>query len=307
MAKSVRQKSIWVPLPGGDQLHLRRIWSDPRGIPLFLLHGSIENGRIFYSESGKGLGPFLAEHGFDVYVGDLRGRGESRPPIGPHSNYGQTEAIVEDIPAILEKIKTLRGKYPVHWIGHSWGGVLLASVYARFPRLRKSVKSFVCFASKRNVRVFNLHKLLILDLFWNIAAPLLIRYYGYLPMKRLGLGAENESAESQSHCKVWARAGIPWVDPKDGFDYAKALGRSGVPPSLHLVGCADHCLGNPKDVEDFLRETHPRRFEFRILSRANGNLRDYGHSDLLTDPKAREDHFPWVVDWLNRLTRPGRR
>jgi len=167
------------------------------------------------------------------------------------------------------------------------------------------VKSFVCFASKRNVRVINLQKLLVIDLFWNFAAPLLIQYYGYLPMKELRLGPDNESAESQRHCRLWARAGSPWIDPKDGFDYAKALRQRGAPPSFHLAGIGDRCLGNPKDVEDFIRETHPRRFEFRILSRANGNRRDYAHIDLLTDPQAREDHFPCVADWLKKeVTRP---
>ncbi len=59
-----------------------------------MLHGAVENGKIFYSDSGRGLAPFLARRGFDVYVGDLRGRGESRPHISRSSRYGQTEAIM---------------------------------------------------------------------------------------------------------------------------------------------------------------------------------------------------------------------
>ena len=42
-----------------DTLFLKRIYQNKDGPVLFFLHGSIENGRIFYSNSGKGLAPFL--------------------------------------------------------------------------------------------------------------------------------------------------------------------------------------------------------------------------------------------------------
>jgi len=29
--------------------------------PIVMIHGAIENGKIFYSESGKGLAPFLCK------------------------------------------------------------------------------------------------------------------------------------------------------------------------------------------------------------------------------------------------------
>ena len=102
------QESIFLPVGENDELHLRRVYRDPEGPPIFLLHGSIENGRIFYSEKGKGLAPYLAAAGFDLYVGDLRGRGLSRPRIGRSSAYGQTEAITEDIPAFLGEIRRRR-------------------------------------------------------------------------------------------------------------------------------------------------------------------------------------------------------
>ncbi len=311
MAKrTVRQKSLWVPVGGKDRLHLRHIWKNSQGPPLFLLHGSVENGRVFYSEAGKGLAPYLAEHGYDVYVGDLRGRGASRPAIGRRSRYGQTEQIAEDIPAMLRAIRERRGGVPQHWIAHSWGGVLLASAYARFPEIRPWVKSLACFASKRRIRVFNWEKFVKIDLFWNWGARLLVGLYGYLPMKELRLGADNETALSHRQNRLWVKPNYPWIDPADGFDYAAALAEATLPRTLHLVGCADRSLGHPSDVEDFIQETHPGRFEYRILGRRWGNLHDYGHIDILTHPDSREDHFPWLLHWLKGEalpTRPGRR
>lgn len=102
----MQQESIYID-DGENQLHLRHIWKNNGGVPIFMLHGLIENSFIFYTEKGKGLACFLAEQGFDVYVGDLRGRGKSHPAINAKSSFGQHEAITRDIPLFLEKIQSL--------------------------------------------------------------------------------------------------------------------------------------------------------------------------------------------------------
>ena len=53
-----------------ERLHVRRFVGE--GPPILLLHGSVENGRIFYTDSGRGLASYLARNGHDVYVCDLR-------------------------------------------------------------------------------------------------------------------------------------------------------------------------------------------------------------------------------------------
>ena len=61
--------------------------TEPKGIPVLMIHGIVEDGRIFYHNSGKGLGSFLAKHGYDVYVADLRGIGKSTPKIHRNSEH----------------------------------------------------------------------------------------------------------------------------------------------------------------------------------------------------------------------------
>src|SRR5258706_5010461 len=125
------EESFFIPFHSTEQLHLKRFCGNENGPIAFLLHGSIENGRIFYSRSGKGLAPFLAKNGYDVFVADLRGRGESTPPIGKQSDYGLTESIAEEIPAFLNEIKRLRGDAPQYWMAPSWGGILMLCFLAR--------------------------------------------------------------------------------------------------------------------------------------------------------------------------------
>ena len=117
----MQSASLFIPFEGGA-LHLKRIYENPDGPPVFLLHGSMENGKIFYSKSLKGYGPFLAKQGYDVFILDMQGRGESRPKISKKSLYGQVDVIKTDIPLSLSKIKEIKGDMPIHAAAHSWGG-----------------------------------------------------------------------------------------------------------------------------------------------------------------------------------------
>ncbi len=297
VGEDLRAESLYVPLPGGDELHLRHLWVAPTGPPVLFVHGSIENGRIFYSRSGRGLAPFLARQGFDCYVADLRGRGESRPPICRSSRYGQTEAIVEDLTALAAAIEQRRGDALQHWVAHSWGGVLVSSHLARFPQRITRVASLTYFGVKRRILVRNLARLLMIDLGWRGIHTLLAALLGYLPARQLGFGSDNETRRSHAQCRAWVRDG-PWVDPEDGFDYASALRSLSLPRCLYLAAVRDRCLGNPQDVRAFIAESGPHQSHFRLLARANGNLHDYDHISMLTHPDAERDHFPRVSTWI---------
>ncbi len=290
--------SHWIrPDPQGpDQVHLREFAGE--GSPALLVHGAIENGRVFYSRSGKGLAPFLANAGFNPFVLDLRGRGESRPKIGPHATHGQWESIVVDLPAVSDFLWNAQPRRQ-HWVAHSWGGVLMAAALARKPELRARVASLTFLGSKRAIRVSGLRKWFIVDLGWFFLSRTLVELYDYLPARRWRFGSDDESRLSHSEGAVWVEPG-PWIDPRDGFDYRAALEGVALPPLLSLAGKNDRVLGHPSDVEDFLREcgTGPR--QSIVLGRAAGNRRDYGHVDMLTAPEAPDDHFPRIAEWMRR-------
>jgi pimeloyl-ACP methyl ester carboxylesterase len=144
------------------EMHLYRLYTEetdgeqrsgartsPRPMVL-CVHGSMSDGRVFYSRKGKGLAPFLARSGYDVYVLDLLGRGASRPATAsqPSLPVSQYTAIEHELPAVVEFLRQRRREQQrgqeergeqgesarepfLHVCAHSWGGVLWNSLLAR--------------------------------------------------------------------------------------------------------------------------------------------------------------------------------
>lgn len=299
MSQTIQRQSIPVPLANGDILNLQRFTGAAPAPPVLMLHGAIENGRIFYSESGKGLAPYLARNGYDVFVIDLRGHGKSTPPIDHTSRFGQTEAITEDIPACVEAVKRLCGRAPQQWIAHSWGGVLFSSVLARFPAYTELVGSMVYFGSKRTIRVWNIQRLLKVDLVWKWLCPLACRIAGYLPARLLRIGSDNETTKTYRQSAAWVRNDA-WVDSDDGFDYGAAVRKISLPPIWYIAAVNDHALGHPRDVRNFMDSAGRQECRYTLLSRISGNQLDYDHINMLTHPEAENDHFPLVLRWLRQ-------
>lgn len=313
---ALSQSSLYVPYRNG-LLHLRQLLpaaADFSKTPILMLHGAMSNGRVFYSQQGRGLGCFLAKAGFIVYVLDTAGRGLSVPKISRDFTLGQGEVIREQLPLVQQFILDLHQQHcqgahgaaehqvqhtvaarQVHWCAHSWGGVLMASSLARYPALQQSVRSLLTFGSKRTIRVKSVKKWLMVDLFWNRLAPGLALGQGYLAADKLGVGMDNESRASLTQSIDWVRG--DWRDHDDGFDYARAAMQAHWPKAWFIAGQNDTVLGHPEDVADMVRECGFTEVKLTLLAKANGFKHDYGHGDMLTHLDAEADHFPLIRDW----------
>ena len=289
-------QSLFVRVDEITRLHLRHF--PGKGMPVFLVHGAIENGRIFYSHNGKGLAPYLQQLGYDVYVLDLRGRGLSEPKPTVCARHGQLESICIDLPAASNFIESRRPGIPQIWMSHSWGGVLQMSCLARFSELRRRTCALVHFAVKRSITVWSWQRLLRVEFGWKRLLPLVSRWLGYVPAARIGLGSDIETHQSLVASIRWVAQG-PWVDPDDGFDYADAADEFEYPPSLWLTGVDDRLLGAPRDVLKFMDECGVNESSFILLDKDTGALDNYDHISIMTHPKAPKDHFVRVSDWLN--------
>lgn len=262
---------------------------------LLFVHGSVEDGRIFYSDSGKGLAPFLASQGFDCFIPDFGGRGKSLPVVSRHSQYGHEKFITEDLPAMIAYVKRISGFDKLQIINHSWGGVMMLSYLARYDC--NSIPSMVMFGVKRRITVRNFRKIMAVNMWWAGLGNLLVKRHGYLPARKWKMGAEDEPAQLFKDINKWIKADGKWIG-NDGFDYSSNILKKPVPPILYYAAIQDPYLGNETDVRLLAEETGAKNYRFCLLSKANGNLQDYDHINMLTSPSAPKDHFVKVAEWL---------
>jgi predicted alpha/beta hydrolase len=303
-------ESIFIDLKTdqNDILHLKRIYKEgleaaelKKSPSILLIHGSVENGRIFYSVNGKGFGSYLAENGFDVFVADLRGKGESKPIVNSNSTFGQTEYVLEDLPAFANKVREIKGQFPAYWAAHSWGGVMIPPFMIRFPQVAEAAKKMVFFGSKRRIRTKGLEKIVKIDFVWNLLGKVSSKTLGYMPTTKIGFGTDNESRGFIKESNTWIKED-KWIC-RDKFDYQSGFQilkqKNGYfPPTIHIAAASDTILGNPNDVKLLMQEIDNQKDEFWLLSKSNQNLHDYDHNNMLTHKDAINDHFPKILEWL---------
>jgi predicted alpha/beta hydrolase len=237
-------------------------------------HAMMVHGRYFHGRDG-GFAAALAGQGLDVFVLDWRGHGESKPPAPKGGTWTFDDYVTLDLPAALAAVGAAAGcrAAEVAVLGHSLGGlVTLASLGTGVVNVRKLVLAATSvwltgasgpWRRRATMRVYD-----------GVA-----RVLGYAPIKRLGLGSEDEPASYVAQLAGWARSGR-WTS-KDGIDYLAALAYVDV-PAWAIVGAGDG-LCAPEDAAVLTRRL-PRVVPMRVVSRAAGDAFDPDHFTLFTRP-----------------------
>lgn len=261
-----------------------------------LLHGSIEDSRIFYSRSGRGLAPYLCQNGFRVVCPDFPGRGQSEPAVAPGHKYDQETLIHHTLPALMKFVTGRAGSLPVYVLTHSWGGVQWLAYAAHYGG--EDFTGAIHFATKRRIGIFSAKRLFMVDVVYTALGELLCLIKGYLPAKRWGIGSQNEQMNLYRQTRRWVYS-KQWKSPDGSADYRLLLAKSACPPLLFITGADDAVLGHPRDVERLCRETGSATAQVWICGKATGYKHNYGHINLLTHPDAPSDVFPRVLEWIN--------
>ncbi len=143
--------------------------------PIILCHGFNYNNYFWDLDEKHSLAKFLKKRGYDVWVINLRGSGDSSKPAlsdlrsitklqlekipqilfrAPMNidkfDWTIDDHIHKDLPAIIDFVKSETGKPQVTWIGHSMGGmVMYAYLETEEP---KNIKKFVAVGPLINVK-----------------------------------------------------------------------------------------------------------------------------------------------------------
>ena len=315
-----------VPTTDGLRVALKRFLPNDdverRHLPVLLVPGLGADSHNFDAPAPIGLAPYLAEHGFDTFVVDLRGTGLSHVPRERWSQVCFDDFLQLDVPAVDEKIQQLTGRHQRLHLGHSMGGMLLYAAMAtgRAGHIKAGVTvgTPVGFPHRWQVapllRPFRHLGEWVPGLFMRdmsrLVTPLLTlsdRWPGLNTYVELS----NMEPKMAQQLLFQAVQDIPralllqfrdWVE-HDAFrsqnhdvDYrAQLMGTQ--TPVLAVAGPADK-LGTPKAVERICGLSS--NVEYMLCGKAQGFSADYGHADLLLGAPSRDEVFPKLLDFLVR-------
>lgn len=325
--------------PGYDQIHFVETcdgWKialhryspsrnrGPRKYPVVLCHGLGANRFNFDLGPATSLARFLQQEGYDVWVVELRGRGNSSRPRLFNTYRSRIwyfdDYVRKDIPASVAYVQALTGSPKVHWVGHSMGGFALyaylqgegagtiaSGTALGSPGFFRPIGGFGFLP--RIMKAVSVLPRIHVELLSSGIAPLLAR--GRFALSRLAVNPDNVDRVALVRAVCFLVSDIhrgelrqfsDWMSNGDfrSFDgrysYQAHYGRIET-PMFFIAGAADGLAGL-----DSIRFVHERvsssMKRLVILGRGYGHSCDYGHGDLLIGKACREEVFPLIADWL---------
>lgn len=266
-------------------LSLLRVYGEVRySTPVVLSHGTFSN-----AQTCTRLALYLAGHGFDCWVLELRGHGRSE--VGPvHPDFEQFSEL--DVPTALRAVRQHTRNAPLFWIGHSGGGLVPLMFLARHPETLAEVKGIVTLASQATDA----------GITWSGWAKIALsaagnNLLGYAPGPLFKLGPENEFRGVMNQWFRWNWNGR-WTG-NDGFDYLKGLERINI-PTLCLAGGGDRFIAPYQGCRRLYNALGGPDKQMVFCAKSEGYGEDYNHARIITSLRARREIWPTISEWLIR-------
>ncbi|XP_075978337.1 lipase 1-like [Anticarsia gemmatalis] len=118
--------------------------------PVYLQHGFEDSADTFLLRTNTSLVAFLVEHGYDVWLGNMRGNKYSRahesllPDDLQFWEFSVHEAGTYDLPAMIDFVLKHTGQKQLQAIGHSEGTTVFFVMGAQRPEYNDKVKLVIC-------------------------------------------------------------------------------------------------------------------------------------------------------------------
>lgn len=312
--------TIEVRAQDGARLLMRR-YPGP-GPSVLLLHGLAATSAIV-DFPGRSLARWLAEQGFDVFVPEMRGHGQSEWPT---QSWGMRDYLTQDLPAIFDAICATSGRDELHWVGHSMGGILLMchAIFCPDPRLQSGLSIgsalTLCHGPSFYRRYIPLRPLfeswlrrVPIGLFYRVIAPLLGR--GLLSrLERATVWPANLEGE---HIRALHRLGFCDAPVKLLLDLVTSFEETGLSigatadaPAFHFwqerhrlklplrMFAASRDFNVPADSVIATAQALNNERRLTVFGKASGCQEEYGHCDLVVGRHAETEVWPHIRDWL---------
>ncbi|MBN2493309.1 MAG: alpha/beta hydrolase [Deltaproteobacteria bacterium] len=293
---------------------------------VLFVHGMGANHHNFDLNERHSLALYLHRKGFDCWVVELRGRGESVRRTPGKEDWQFEDFLHRDMRRVVSFLRE-RGCSPVHWIGHSMGGMLgvafaecygqsdLRSLSLFGTPLRFGRKQWMLKLWGSLVQVHRFVPTLDQEKWGRRLLPLMARNRQALQFF-LRFLANPDNVDTETILDIfdklvtneapgiilqfsdWVRSGH--VRSADrGFDYTDHLHRMTV-PALFVCG-VDDLMAPPRIIARQIDRLGTRRVRQVVLSRKNGYRADYGHGDLIIGRHAPDEVYPLIAAWIDEI------
>ncbi len=256
-----------------------------------LVHGSFSNRSFWLSNKGEGLARHLLEQGFDVWLFEHRSHGDSVRNKDFRNN--TVERYVRfDLPAVNDFVHEQSGQFPA-WIGHSLGGVMIATAVACNLLRKDNCKAIVLLGTQTLKRPSYLW-IPFMGTYLKIKA----RRTGEMDGRAMGIGPENEPygviREFVRRYKLFG--GWRVHQPKQKLLPAwKAMQHI---PLLAVAGKLDEVDAGKACVK--FAQMYGGKKDIIFLAKEQGFSQDYGHVDMVVSKAAAQEVWPRISAWLTQ-------
>uniref|UniRef100_T1JNG7 Lipase n=1 Tax=Strigamia maritima TaxID=126957 RepID=T1JNG7_STRMM len=121
--------------------------------PVLIQHGLLSSSAAWVSNTAdKNLPYLLADAGYDVWLGNVRGTlfGRKHAFFSPTDeefwNYSFDEIAKYDIPAIIDTILNVTGYNQIYYVGHSMGTTVMFALLSSQPKYNEIIKGMFAMA-----------------------------------------------------------------------------------------------------------------------------------------------------------------
>jgi len=259
-----------------------------QGVPVILLHGSFTNRSFWFSSKGKGLARALLESGLDPWMLEMRGHGDS--PVNANYTKNSIEEYAEfDLPAALSFVKEQTNQPPI-WIGHSMGGVTIATAFAGGHLKEEDSSGLVLLGAQ-----VSRYPILLRTPFANLFSRLMLSLKK--PIIKSKVGPEHEPLGVAQEFVRWSGLLHGWKSTKknkywNGFVNFKL-------PLLAFGAKKDR--GDPSKYCKKLALRINSDADFYDLGIDNGFSQDYNHVNMVISENAKNEVWPKIIEWINFL------
>ena len=259
------------------------------GGPVILVHGTFCQRSFWVSDKGLGLGPYLVERGYDVWIPEVRGHGRSLRD-GRFRNWSAEDQMRFDLPAVQGLVATQTGR-AAHWVGHSWGGVALLGSIGAGWLTSDAMRSAVVLGANITEGDAWLKQRLARAAAWTLLSLL-----GRVPAGLFRLGPEPESRAYMLDFFRWKGPRAQWRTA-DGRDYWDGIRRATVP--LLDFAAANDTMDPVSGCRFLFDAVGSEDKEWVLLGTEEGFSKDYGHVEMIISTEASLEVWPRIADWLD--------